>query len=494
MQQIPDSNIERPQRWWRSFWAIAGAITLLRVITLVLTPLGLGPDEAQYWFWSQDPAFGYFSKPPIVAWAIAATTSVFGDADWAVRLSAPFFHLGAASFIYLAGRNLFNNRAAFWAGLAWLVMPGVILSSFIMATDAPLLFFWSGALFFLLRILFDPKSTSMNFYALGAMIGFGLLSKYAMLYFLAATAAGLVFSSTGKRLLKPPLIVTGVIAFLLFLPNILWNAQHDFHTLSHTAANARWGAELIKPLNLIAFLGGQFAVFGIIPFAVFAYALFHFRKRVTDQRFLLLLIFSVTPLLIVAGQAFLSRAHANWAAAAYPAGTLLFTAILLEMKKDSLIKASIAIHSFIFVTFMIGVLNVSLIDRTGLSAAARDLRGWEKQTSAIMGYADGYDAVLIDDRYLMGEMLYHQKNSPVPLAAIDPNASIDNHYEAFIRFDPTQMKRVLFVTTRDDAAHVDYRFRNIKELGAVSAELDGADRNYTLFALSGYFGPGLEQP
>ena len=91
-------------------------------------------------------------------------------------------------------------------------------------------------------------------------------------------------------------------------------------------------------------------------------------------------------------------------------------------------------------------------DRAGFSGAVKDLRGWKAQTDAIMAYAPGYDAVLIDDRYLMGEMLYHQRGNAAQLATIDPNASVDNHYEAFRHFDPDAMKRVLFVTTRDDAA------------------------------------------
>jgi len=90
-------------------------------------------------------------------------------------------------------------------------------------------------------------------------------------------------------------------------------------------------------------------------------------------------------------------------------------------------------------------------------------------------------------------MLYHQQNSAVEIAAIDPNASIDNHFEAFRGFDPARMKRVLFVTTRDDAAHVDYRFRNIAPVAVVEAA-PGRDqhRRYTLYELSEYFGPGVD--
>src|SRR5690242_21937911 len=83
-------------------WTLAGvaAITGLRLVWLALQPADLFPDEAQYWVWSQQLALGYYSKPPLVAWLIAATTWLFGDSEFAVRLSAPLPHAGAAIFVY----------------------------------------------------------------------------------------------------------------------------------------------------------------------------------------------------------------------------------------------------------------------------------------------------------------------------------------------------------------------------------------------------------
>ena len=471
----------------KTFWIAAAAIMGLRIVTLFVTPLGLGPDETQYWFWSQTPDVGYFSKPPLIAWAIALTTGLFGDADWAARLPAPFFHLGAAAFLFYAAKRLFGERAAFWTGLSWLLMPGVVLSSYIIATDAPLLFFWSAALFFLVRILDADTPRAADFAALGAAIGLGMMAKYAMIYFPVALALTLALPGARRSLLKPQALLAAIVALAVFAPNMLWNAAHDFQTLSHTAANADWDAELFKPRHLLGFLGGQFAVFGVIPFAALLFICAKWRGL--DERQKMLLIFALTPLVVVAGQAFLSRAHANWAAAAYPAATILVAGFLLERNDAVWLKASAALHAAIFIGFSFAVMAPALIDDLGLSGAIKDLRGWQAQTDEIMAYAPGYDAVVIDDRYLMGEMLYHQPQSPVEFAALSPTAAIDNHYEVFMPFDPKRMKRILFVTTRDDAAHVDYRFREIKRLGAVDADLGGVKRRYALYELSGYFGP-----
>lgn len=262
----------------RNFWIAAAAITALRILTLIVSPLGLGPDEAQYWFWSRDIDFGYFSKPPLIAWAISLTTSVFGNDPWAARLSAPLFHLGAAAFLFHAGRRLFGERAGFWSGASWLLMPGVALSSFIIATDAPLLFFWSAALFFLVRIVARERLEMFDFAGLGAAIGLGLMSKYAMIYFPIALIVMAAAPALRRAIYRPPLFATALIAFAIVLPNILWNAANDFQTLAHTAANAHWTSGLFKPLKLLDFLAGQFAVFGIIPFAALMYVCARLRR------------------------------------------------------------------------------------------------------------------------------------------------------------------------------------------------------------------------
>src|SRR5436305_10277301 len=86
---------------------IVGAITAIRIAVLVLTPLQLYPDEAQYWWWAQTPDWGYFSKPPLVAWIIWLTTRT-SEAEWAIRLASPLLHAGTALVLFGIGRLAFN--------------------------------------------------------------------------------------------------------------------------------------------------------------------------------------------------------------------------------------------------------------------------------------------------------------------------------------------------------------------------------------------------
>src|SRR3546814_20608855 len=76
-------------------------LTLLRIAGLAMTGLELHGDEAQYWSWAQKFDFGYFTKPPLDAWVIAATTTACGAGEACVRLSSPLLH--AATAMALSG-------------------------------------------------------------------------------------------------------------------------------------------------------------------------------------------------------------------------------------------------------------------------------------------------------------------------------------------------------------------------------------------------------
>src|SRR5437868_12436342 len=108
---------------------IAAGLALARLVALFKTPLELYPDEAQYWLWSRTLDFGYYSKPPMIAWAIWATTQMGGDAEALVRLSAPLFQAGATLAVFAIGRKLYGGTAALAAAALYALMPAVQLSS-----------------------------------------------------------------------------------------------------------------------------------------------------------------------------------------------------------------------------------------------------------------------------------------------------------------------------------------------------------------------------
>ena len=126
-------------------------ITVLRIYSLHVSPIELSVDEAQYWHWSRNIDFGYFTKPPLVAWMIAFSTFIFGNEEWAVRLLSPITHLFIS--LVLWGTAKFAFWIKVWeriAALIWIFTPAASLGGFIISTDTPLLLFWSLSLLFLL--------------------------------------------------------------------------------------------------------------------------------------------------------------------------------------------------------------------------------------------------------------------------------------------------------------------------------------------------------
>jgi len=480
----------------RQFVAIAGALTMLRIVALIFGHADLGPDEGQYWFWSKTPDFGYYSKPPLIAWSISATTAIFGEAEWAVRLSAPLYQFGAAVFLFMLCRRIAGASAAFFAGLTWLTLPGVFLSASLITTDAPLLFFWSAALYFYFLLTDETIADDRrkNATLLGAAIGFGFLAKYAMAYFALGAAFSLALSPSRRRAAGiQRLALAAIVALAVFAPNIWWNAQNNFDTLTHTAANADWKGDFGHPAQLLKFLGEQFGIAGpILIILILLAAIFGRRAAASSERaetMRALLAFSVPAIAIITIQSFISRAHGNWAAVAYPSAVVMAAIYCIGDRRGLVaLKASLVLHTVIGLGFLAAFVSPAIADGVGASAAFKKLRGWEEQGKQIAAASAAYDAIMTDDREITGELVYYARQGK-PIVSWNSNNRIDSHFEAFIPFDPSRDTRVLYVTDRSDALYIQNRFRTITPLSAVSARISkGRARTLYLFEVADFSG------
>ena len=190
--------------------AIIATVTLARLAVLLTSGIGFHGDEAQYWSWSQDLDWGYYTKPPMIAWLIGASTAVCGDVEWCARAGSPLLHAGTSLLCGLIGQRLFDARIGFWAGLLFLTLPAVSFSSALISTDVPLLFFWALALYSLLRVL-NSRSPSWCV-VLGFALGLGLLSKYAMAYFLISMVLSCALYREHRWFLVSPYLFVATLA------------------------------------------------------------------------------------------------------------------------------------------------------------------------------------------------------------------------------------------------------------------------------------------
>ena len=93
------------------FLGFLGLVLCYRIGVLFILDVPLFYDEAYYFGWAEDLAFGYFSKPPMVAWSIALTSAV-SESSWAVRLASPLYYSIAAIFVWRASLCWFGASSA----------------------------------------------------------------------------------------------------------------------------------------------------------------------------------------------------------------------------------------------------------------------------------------------------------------------------------------------------------------------------------------------
>ena len=412
----------------RDVFALVAALAVVRLIALFRTPLELYPDEAQYWLWSRTLDFGYYSKPPVIAWSIWATTALGGDAEGWVRLSAGLYQAGATIVVFLIGRRLYGAAAGLAAAALYALMPGIQLSALVAATDAPLLFFMGLAILAYVALLdADPRRKPLIGVALGAALGLAFLSKYAAVYFVVGVAVHLATSRAARAAWTPAAALAALAALALVLaPNLVWNATHGFATFQHTAANAAWsGVQLFNLVELGAFVGSQFGVFGPIPLGALIVGLvLAARRRAIDPRDLTLLCFTLPPLLIVTGQAFISRANANWSGAGYLAGSVLVAAWLIRWRARRWLTAALVMQGAVAAFFLAAVISPTLADRVGLANGLKRARGWSDTADVILDRAErepGLTAIAVNNRFLFYAVSYYGRDrlgySTPPLAS-----------------------------------------------------------------------------
>jgi 4-amino-4-deoxy-L-arabinose transferase-like glycosyltransferase len=484
----PQHRLARSHGLWAA--AAIAALTVARLIWLAATTAELYPDEAQYWFWSLHPALGYYSKPPLVAWIIALTTRVLGDSGFGIRLAAPLLHAIAAAFVYGIAARLYNRRTGFWSALAYITLPGVSLSAFLISTDAVLLPCWAAALYAFIRAR-EPGGERW-WLAVGMAAGLGLLAKYAMAYWLLS-AFGYVLLVRDERRHFPRLLGASLIALLLYLPNVWWNWQHDFVSYRHVRDNAEIAGVLFHPGAFLEFFASQFAVFGPLCFAALI-AIAARPRSLAEPRTRLLAAFALPALVMMLGVSLLSRAQPNWAAPTYVSATVLVVAWALGREWRRGLRIAIAINlAGAVALFGVG----DALAAAGIAIPARydplhRLHGWRALGQQVGAAMAGYPGLtlLADDRELLAALVYYVR--PHPLGAVEWNP-IPGIWDQFLLANNLAGhvgEDFLAVTKHGLIEEMRPVFTEIVPLGTIRSNAGAVrERPYALYILRGYRGP-----
>ena len=457
------ANSSAADRFSQLAIVIIAGLLAVRIVLALFSPLELYADEAQYWRWGESLEWGYYSKPPMIAWMIHASSALLGDSEWAIRFLAPVFHAIASVFLFLLSRRMFGNLAGLFTTVTYHLMPGIILSSGVISTDGVLFPFWSLALYLFWRLREDDLGWGGTL-LLGLAIGAGFLSKYAMLYFAIGVALTSLFDKpTRNTVLSAKGAAFIAMAATVFAPHLIWNAANEFQTVSHTVDNANLGGDLFNLEHFPEFVGDQMGVFGPVCFVALITGLIFLRPKPeladigdaahaqgAKERWLACFILPV--LIIIAIQAVLSRAHANWAATAYPAASVFIGGFLIRARGwRAAYWAGIGLQA------MVGALAITLaLGPPSWSAAlGRDndlkrVRGWEDLSQQLARDIERLQptAILVDEREIWHGLDYYLRDQlDVPLIMWRYNPGPKSYSESIDLAD-LDSRRVLVASYR----------------------------------------------
>ena len=213
--------------------AMSAAVALLHIATN--NRYGFHRDELQFLSDARHLAWGYVSYPPFTPFIEHIGLALFGLSMVGLRL---FSVIAQATVVYVSGlmaRELGGGRLAqASAALMVALSPLPLFSGTEFQYTSFDILWWVLIAYFTIRML--RTENPRWWLAIGAAVGLGLLTKYAIVFYVAGILAGVVLTNA-RRYLASKWFWAGIaVALLIFLPNFLWLVRNDFisyHFLQH---------------------------------------------------------------------------------------------------------------------------------------------------------------------------------------------------------------------------------------------------------------------
>jgi hypothetical protein len=239
-----NSNTVNRRSLWPWVYIIAVVYFTLHLATS--TRYGYFRDALYYLACAEHLALGYVDQPPLIAVLGWIARHTFGTSLPALLLWPAL--AGASRIILTAAfaRELGAERFGIVLAAVLAATPGVwwvIDHQFAMNTFEPL--FWGGLAYVVLRII--KTGNTKLWLAFGAIAGVGLLNKYSLVIFASALLSGVLLTRQRSVLFTPWILAGGAIAFLIFLPNLIWNIQHDWPFLELVRNIRATGKDVVLP-------------------------------------------------------------------------------------------------------------------------------------------------------------------------------------------------------------------------------------------------------
>ncbi len=318
---IAPAGFTAPHASLHAHWVRLGYIWIVLLLAARLAYIAggaiqLAEDEAYQWLWSKHLALSYYSKPPLIAYTQFLGTSLWGDTAFGVRFFSPVIAAIISVVLLRFLAREINGRASFFLLMILTATPLMGVGSVLMTIDPLSVLFWTLAMVAGWRAVQD-RGTTRDWFWVGLCMGLGFLSKYTELFQLLCWAVFFILWAPARKHLRRPgpylaLLVNAICA----LPVLIWNAQHDWITVTHVAEDAGAG-EVWKPTlrYVFDFLASEFGLLNPVFFAAAVWAAVAFWRRGRNNPKLLYFFSMGAPLFLAyLAHSFRSRVLPNWIA------------------------------------------------------------------------------------------------------------------------------------------------------------------------------------
>ena len=235
---------------WVGWAVLAPAVVKLLVHAATAGSYGYFRDELYFLDCARHLQWGYVDDAPgfVLLFKVAM---ILGGSLQVVRMLAALAGAGTVVLAALFARELGGRGfAQFFAGLCVLAAPVCLGVDSILCCGAVEPLFWLGCALLAVRIV--RTGDARLWLGFGVVAGLGLQMKYTMGLVLGCFVAGMVLTET-RREMRRPLFWAGVgVAFLLFLPSLVWQIDNHFPLVTDLRNIARTGKNVVlTPLQFV---------------------------------------------------------------------------------------------------------------------------------------------------------------------------------------------------------------------------------------------------
>ncbi|MFD2514801.1 ArnT family glycosyltransferase [Pontibacter locisalis] len=345
------------QSHYRSGYLAVSLFILVVIIRLLTVQrMGLMPQDAYYYYYSEHLALSYYDHPPMIAYLLRLFTEIFSKDEVIIKLAnAVTTVFSLVAFYFLAKQFLPRHRA----GSSLVLLGSTVMVtnlSLVSLPDVPLVLFWTLSLLLLHKAI----HTGSGFYwaLAGITVGLSFNSKYTAVFLLLGLVLFLLLSSQHRKyVFSRQMLLLLIFLLLTVSPVVMWNLQNDWISFEFQSSNRMSSiAELnLSPRFFFGNIGAQLLLLMPVLFVAMFVVFWKVGKKAivkrsmpdSDVLFLLCFFLPIVGFFFTLSSVYLVKS--NWLMPAYIAAVVLIGIYLTERHVRYHLAVSVVLHVLLLV-------------------------------------------------------------------------------------------------------------------------------------------------